>query len=253
MPLPLPYPVAVAGGIALKNSSSSLTGMTVVENGVETEGRVDVAGGIAIADGSHLVQSNTIVAFSTSGTAVWVDGLSSASLICCDVYGNEGGDWVGYIADQADINGNLRSNPLFCSDLNPEEPLTIASHSPCAPEYNPDCGLIGALPVGCVVTAVDDGVPAPVVNRLYQSYPNPFNPSTTISFDLPESQPVRLAIYTVDGKRVTLLIGTVMPAGKHEITWNGRDLQGRRVTSGIYFYRLETGSFIETKRMVLVK
>jgi len=85
------------------------------------------------------------------------------------------------------------------------------------------------------------------------SYPNPFNPRVTIRFALVEPQPVRLSIFTVDGRMVMDLLNEVRPAGLNEVVWDGRDRIGRPVASGAYFYRLIAGKRIETKRMVLVR
>jgi len=83
-------------------------------------------------------------------------------------------------------------------------------------------------------TAAGEGTPQRF--NLYQNNPNPFNPMTTIRFDLPTEQPVRLTIYTVDGRRILTLVNEPRPAGRHEAIWNGRDAQGQPVASGSYFY-----------------
>ena len=95
-----------------------------------------------------------VIAFSTSGPAVSCAYGGTVALSCCDVYGNVDGDWVGCIADQYGVDGNLSEDPLFCGDLNPEEPYTLHASSPCAPENNSECGLIGAWGVGCGLTPV---------------------------------------------------------------------------------------------------
>ena len=83
---------------------------------------------------------------------------------------------------------------------------------------------------------------------LEQNYPNPFNPSTNIQFALPQSGFVKLEIFSLTGERVDVLISEELSAGKYNYEWNGSNL-----TSGIYFYRLNTGSFIETRKMLLIK
>ncbi len=89
---------------------------------------------------------------------------------------------------------------------------------------------------------------------LKQNVPNPFNPQTTIAFDLPHKGAVSVQVLDVAGRIVKKLIeGEVYSNGRHEVVWNGRDDAGRQVASGTYFYRLEAGSYSETKRMVLVK
>jgi flagellar hook assembly protein FlgD len=89
---------------------------------------------------------------------------------------------------------------------------------------------------------------------LHPCFPNPFNPRTTIAFDLPRRQAVSLRIYDVGGRLVrTLLAGEVLDPGRHEVTWMGRDDNGRPMGSGTYFSRLEAEGFHATRRMVLLK
>jgi hypothetical protein len=85
------------------------------------------------------------------------------------------------------------------------------------------------------------------------NYPNPFNPSTIIRFQLPETAPVRLEIYNSIGARVRVLADERMDAGRYSSSWNGRDDAGRLVESGTYLYRFSAGSFNAVKRMALVK
>lgn len=83
--------------------------------------------------------------------------------------------------------------------------------------------------------------------------PNPFNPCTVISFDLPVETEVSLMIYSGRGEQVRSLWSGVLPQGPHSSSWDGRDDAGRRASSGVYFYRLIAGCTVETKRMVLVR
>ncbi len=103
------------------------------------------------------------------------------------------------------------------------------------------------------LSAARDGRPQPAAAALRPCYPNPFNPQTTITFDLTRAQAVVLAVYAVDGRRIATLLNGSLPAGSHEVRWNGRDDHGRQVPSGAYFYRLEAGSRSQTGRMVMVK
>ncbi|MCB2230505.1 hypothetical protein KQH82_07295 [bacterium] len=112
------------------------------------------SGGAAFA-GGEMVFRSTIVAFGTGGQAVYVDTEDIpwypgyASIECTDIFGNTGGDWVGYIEDFEHQNGNLSEDPLFCNISS--EDFSLASSSPCAPTNNP-CGLlIGAWPVGSCI------------------------------------------------------------------------------------------------------
>jgi outer membrane protein assembly factor BamB len=105
-----------------------------------------------------------------------------------------------------------------------------------------------------VGTSVGERVRRPAVFALEQCYPNPFNPVTTIRYDLPEPQRVTLHIYDVSGRLVRVLRNAVYEdAGSHEAAWYGRDDQGHAVSSGVYFYRLTAGGYTETKRMTLVR
>ncbi len=93
----------------------------------------------------------------------------------------------------------------------------------------------------------------PDAYRLDQNQPNPFNPFTQISFNLPEASGVILDVFNITGQKVATLINADLTAGIHHVGWDGADNNGQPVTSGIYFYRLRAGNFIETKKMMLVK
>ena len=86
-----------------------------------------------------------------------------------------------------------------------------------------------------------------------QSHPNPFNPSTTISYELPARGHVRLDIYDAAGRRIVRLVGAVQDEGVHRIVWDGRDSNGSQVASGIYFSRLIAGGSTVTRKMVLFR
>jgi hypothetical protein len=89
---------------------------------------------------------------------------------------------------------------------------------------------------------------------LLGNHPNPFNPRTTVAFELAAPATVKLDVYDLSGRHVrTLVDGRTMPAGRHDAAWDGRDAAGRRVAAGVYFSHLRTGDFQETRRMTLVK
>ncbi len=85
------------------------------------------------------------------------------------------------------------------------------------------------------------------------NYPNPFNPSTAISFVLPSSGTASLAVYDITGRKVRDIAAGRMTAGTHSAVWDGRDASGRAVSSGVYFARLSLGGAVATHRMMLMK
>ncbi|MBD3288770.1 PKD domain-containing protein, partial [candidate division KSB1 bacterium] len=98
----------------------------------------------------------------------------------------------------------------------------------------------------------------PTVYALHQNFPNPFNPETTIKYQLPEPSDVKLEVYNIRGQLIRTLINGSQSMGEHQIVWNGTDAHGATVVSGVYFYRIsavgETGEkFTVTKRMALLK
>jgi len=103
------------------------------------------------------------------------------------------------------------------------------------------------------VTDGDQKSPRPGLSYLAQNYPNPFRAATTITYALPLQLQITLAIYDIRGALVRTLLSFTGPAGQHEVIWDGRDGRGHRVSSGVYFCRLEAGDHTETKRMVLLR
>ena len=94
---------------------------------------------------------------------------------------------------------------------------------------------------------------APITDSLNANYPNPFNPSTTISFSLSKSSNLQIEIYNIKGQKVKSLINDYQQAGNHNIIWNGKDDNGHEVSSGIYLYKMEVGEYSAIRRMSLIK
>ena len=103
------------------------------------------------------------------------------------------------------------------------------------------------------LTSVEDIASVPFEFELGNNYPNPFNPSTRISFKIAENSSVRLEIFNLLGERVRLLVDDIYSPGNYNAVWNARDDFGYKVNSGIYIYRLVTNNFVDSKRMVLMK
>ena len=98
------------------------------------------------------------------------------------------------------------------------------------------------------VTEVKEHETQPEEYYLFENYPNPFNPTTTIKYQIQELSFVTIKVYDLLGNEIETLVNEQKPTGSYEITWYEEQL-----TSGVYFYRLQAGSFVETKKMVLMK
>jgi PKD repeat protein len=146
-------------------------------------------------------------------------------------------------------NGDVSTeqNPFY---VYPESGIYTVSLTVYGPDgddtiVKPDC-----IHVDTATSAQEE---IPKQYELFPCAPNPFNPSTTIRFSLPEATEVTLAIYDLSGMEVLNLAKGDYPAGNHVVTWRGMDSQGTAQASGIYFYRLEAGGFIQTRKMTLLK
>ncbi len=115
---------------------------------------------------------------------------------------------------------------------------------------------IRRLEVALYASGVDDPAgpaQAPRVFQLLRSYPNPFNPSTTVEYEIPQGAPVTVRIFDLHGALVSELRRETQPAGRHQVTWDGTDSGGARVASGIYFCAVECGDQALSRQLILVK
>ncbi|HLT25008.1 MAG TPA: T9SS type A sorting domain-containing protein, partial [Ignavibacteria bacterium] len=111
-----------------------------------------------------------------------------------------------------------------------------------------DSGLLLVTYNGGVTSLSQNYQSTPEKFQLHQNFPNPFNPSTIIRFDLVQSGYTRLSIYDVSGKKITVLVDANLSPGSYEYNFNAENLP-----SGVYFYKIESEAFTETKRMILIK
>ena len=94
----------------------------------------------------------------------------------------------------------------------------------------------------------------PIVTALEGNYPNPFNPTTTISFSTMEStENTEIVIYNLKGQKIKTIVNEILLAGVHTVVWDGTDENSKRVSSGVYLYKMQAGNYIETKKMILMK
>lgn len=105
------------------------------------------------------------------------------------------------------------------------------------------------------------GIPVGVSNdqiianeyQLYANYPNPFNPSTNIRYSLPQASNVKVEVFNMLGQLVNTIVNQYQQAGTYNVVWNGNDLSGNQVSTGVYVYKLSTDNFVSAKKMILVK
>ncbi len=97
-------------------------------------------------------------------------------------------------------------------------------------------------------TGVNDKENVPAAFKLSQNYPNPFNPVTTINYSIPSNGNVQLKVYDILGREVASLVNETKTPGNYKVNFNANNL-----ASGVYFYRLQAGNFIQTKKMILMK
>ena len=121
----------------------------------------------------------------------------------------------------------------------------MAANSPCGE-------LVGALPE-CVPSGVGD-VPPSDRGILHQNFPNPFNPTTTIRYEIVgEGGEVTLAVFDVNGRLVVTLVDEHQTSGMKNVMWNGKNSAGEPVSSGVYFCRLETSGYSEVRKLTVLK
>lgn len=239
------------GAIYGRNGSiTTVSGCTFMDNTATTGGAIRLFNAAAGNFTNSIVWAQA--GFTTPVVALQTS--AAASFACCDVRGG----LAGIVKDGSSTvswgAGNLDADPQFCGAS--QGFLGLRSTSPCAERNNPGCGLIGADERVCSATGVDDDPPpaqAPAGVRLLAAAPNPFNPRTTIRFELPAAGTVRLAVHGLDGRLVATLVSGELLAGEHEAVWDGRDRAGRPAASGVYICRLEAGGVVRAQRVALLK
>jgi hypothetical protein len=171
-----------------------------------------------------------------------------------DGEGNVCGRCVAHHSGQFGLMAVYGDDPVtdFDEGAEKDEVITvmIGDHAFEGIEWSGMGAVIDFNEVARITTAAES---IPVQNDLRQNFPNPFNPTTTIAYDLASSEDVTLAIFDVQGKRVRELVNGNQPAGRYRVDWDGRDAGGQQVASGVYFYRLVAGTYTNTRKMVLLK
>lgn len=113
--------------------------------------------------------------------------------------------------------------------------------------------IIIADTISTEISPEDDVFTVPATLILLANYPNPFNPETTIRYGLPADSPIRVTIYDIQGRQVWQYSNAMSSAGWHTVRWDGRDAHGALVSTGVYLYRLKSGTFTAVKKMILMR
>jgi flagellar hook assembly protein FlgD len=103
------------------------------------------------------------------------------------------------------------------------------------------------------VSGVGNEGQEPLSYALRQNYPNPFNPSTVITYSIPKEAHVKIEVYSILGQKVASLFDQAQTAGVHSIAWNAQGAHGQKLSSGVYILRMQSGSFSQVRKMMLVR
>ena len=172
----------------------------------------------------------------------WFTGVNSLDL-------RDGNNWVEeLVVDLFPFDAGTDSGATYTSSdqpTTPQVPIAAITGSP----------FTTGIPVGTLTFAlvpVSTGIPAAEILEL-SSFPNPFNPFTTMSFTTTVSGPVRIAVYDTRGHLVEVLVNEILDKGHHMISWNGKDDRGRQMASGVYFVQAAIGEQKAGQKVMLVR
>jgi hypothetical protein len=164
------------------------------------------------------------------------------------------------IADTSDwlsaspASGTVNPNQWVIVTVNAQAPQIVGDYSSALMIAYNAVGTPSAVRVDLsVVAAAGERSVIPTEFACYQNYPNPFNASTEIRYDLPRAMKVQISVFNINGQEVAMLIDGMRAAGAHRVMWDGKDVSGAQVASGVYVYQIKAGSFVDSKKMVLIK
>ncbi len=161
----------------------------------------------------------------------------------------EGDFYLGLIQ-----NGESSSFAMDTSSADPQSRQTWEFTGVWAPfRYAANYEYMIRCTIGAGSTAVAPIDPMAASYTLLENFPNPFNPTTTIRYNMPTPGMVTLKVFDINGRLVNTLVNGQNPEGLHRITWDGTDVNGNQVSTGIYFYQIDTPHQHQTQKMVLIK
>ena len=206
---------------------------------------------------------------------------NSIAISYSDIQGGEAGIVINNNGTVNWLEGNINEDPLFvgaggypfslledspCIDAGNPDPIYYDPEDPNNPGYAlyPAMGTIindmgaygGPNAIGWPAVDIEEPIipnSSSLIIHLV-NYPNPFNPTTTISFSIPKDNThSELTVYNLKGQKVKQLVSYHLQAGQHSVIWNGTDDNNKPVSSGIYLYKLKSGNFEKTRKMILLK
>ena len=173
------------------------------------------------------------------------------------------GDWVKVLSEDNRVvgaaiiteGGYLQNSAVYGDDVTTEDIDGLKVGEKIAFTYDGDTltSHIQFNPMSFHEVKLDYDTFLPTTFALHQNHPNPFNPITTIRYDLPENGPISIIIYDLMGREIKTLVKEVSDPGRYSVNWNGRNQWGKQIASGMYFYRMETPGFQSVKKLIFLK
>jgi ligand-binding sensor domain-containing protein len=229
------------------SSNSGLPNNSVLSIAIDGDGNKWIGtyeGGFVKFDGTNWITYN-----------ISNSGLPDNTVVSIAIDGN-GNKWIGTYYGLTKFDGtkwityNISNSGLPCNIV-----VSIAIDD----NDNKWIGTANGMAVfkegGFVSVEEEQSSKSKVPNQflLNQNYPNPFNPSTTISYQIPEKTRVTLTVFNISGQEVNTLVNNIDEKGYHSVVWDGTDSSGKKVASGIYFYKLNAGNFSKTQKMTFMR